>query len=442
MAVGLSEHLNYKKLIRFVAPCVVMMIVTSIYSIVDGFFVSNFAGKNAFAAVNLIMPVIMALGAFGFMIGTGGSALVACVLGQGKIERASKIFSMLIQSIVIVGIVLSSIGFILMPQIVELLGASEIIFGDCVIYGRILLIAITFYMLQNSFQSFLVTAERAKMGLAISVMTGIMNMILDFLFVYILHWGIAGAGVATAIAQMVGGVIPFIYFAKKNTSLLRFQWTKFDFSTIKKACANGSSEMLTNLSSSFVGILYNFQLMKFAAEDGVAAYGVVMYVAFIFMAFYFGYAIGIGPLVGYQYGAGNHVELKNILRKSLVITLISALAMTFFGEVFAKGISEMFVGYDAHLLEITVRGMRIYSISFLLCGFNIFGSAFFTGLNNGLVSAIISVLRTLVIQVLSIILLPMIFGVDGIWYAIVVAESVTLLITGAFLIGNKKKYEY
>lgn len=442
MAVSLSEHFTYKKLIGFVAPCIAMMIVTSIYSIVDGYFVSNFAGKNAFAAVNLIMPVLMGLGSFGFMVGTGGSALVAFTLGAGQKEKANDIFSMLIELIMVVGAGLAVAGFIAMPQIVRLLGASDVIFADCVVYGRILIIALTFFMLQNSFQSFLTAAEKAHMGLAISIATGLLNAFLDYLLVYVFQWGIAGAGLATAFAQILGAIIPFIYFARENKSLLRFSWTKFDISAIGKACANGSSEMMTNLSSSIVGILYNFQLMKYAAENGVAAYGVVMYVSFIFVAFYFGYAIGIGPVIGYHYGAGNKPELKNILHKSLVIDAVTAVVMVSMGQFLAEPIAKIFVGYDAELLRITARALQLYSFSFLLNGFNIFGSAFFTGLNNGKVSAIISMLRTLVIEVAAILILPMIFGIDGIWCAIVVAEGITLFITVAFLLGNRKRYGY
>lgn len=441
-AVGLSEHFTYKKLMKFVAPCIAMMIVTSIYSIVDGFFVSNYAGKNAFAAVNLIMPVLMGLAAFGFMIGTGGSALVAYTLGTGDKKKANEIFSMLMELIIGVGFMLAAAGIVLMPRIVGMLGASEVIFADCVLYGRILLAALPFFMMQNSFQSFLTVAEHAHLGLLITIATGVLNMILDFVFVFQFHWGIAGAGFATAISQILGGVIPFVFFVRKNPSPLRFTLTKLDFVPIGKACANGSSEMMTNLAQSVVGILYNFQLMKYAAENGVAAYGVVMYVSFIFVAVYFGYAIGIGPVVGYHYGAGNKAELKNLLHKSLVMDLISALVMLFFGEVLAGPIARVFVGYDQELLTLTTKALRLYSFSFLLNGFNIFGSAFFTGLNNGKVSAIISVLRTLVIEVAAILILPMIFGINGIWCAIVVAEGVTLFITTGFLLGNRKKYGY
>lgn len=442
MKISLSNHFTYKRLLRFVLPTVVMMIVTSIYSIVDGFFVSNIVGKNAFAAVNLIMPLLMALGSFGFMIGTGGSALISKTLGEGKPEQANRYFSMLIIVTIGVGILLSILGFIWMRPLANLLGASEAIIDDCVLYGRVLIVTNTFFMLQNCFQSFLVTAEKPHIGLAISVIAGINNIILDFVFVYILRTGIFGAALATALSQAVGGIVPLFYFSRKNNSLLCLVKTTLDFRALKRACLNGSSEMLTNLSASFVGMLYNFQLMRIASENGVAAYGVIMYVNFIFMSFFFGYAIGSSPLVGYHYGAKNIEELKNLFRKSIILTTIVSIIMTILGIGLAFPLSKLFVGYDAELLEMTTNGMRLYSLSFLLCGFNIFGSAFFTALNNGLVSALISFLRTLVLQTAAILILPSIWGINGIWLAIVAAEGLTILVTVTLLIKNRKTYHY
>lgn len=440
--VGLSDHFTYKKLMQFVFPCIVTMIVTSVYTIVDGFFVSNFAGKNAFTALNLIYPFLMALGALGFMIGTGGSALVSFTLGEGKKERANQIFTMLVLTIVIAGTVLSTVGFIFIRPIARALGATDAIVEDCVLYGRILLASNVFFMMQNSYQSLLVTAERATFGLAISVASGVMNVILDFVLVYVLDLGIGGAAAATAGSQIVGAAIPTLYFLGPNKSLLHFTKTRLDLRVLKKACSNGASEMMTNLSSSVVSMLYNWQLMKIAGEDGVAAYGVIMYVAFIFMAFFFGYAVGCGPLIGYNYGSGNHKELKNLLCKSLVFTAFAAVIMTVASEVLAMPLSKVFVGYDKNLCDMTCRGMAIFSFSFLICGFNIFGSAFFTGLNNGKISAVLSFLRTLVFQVMSIFLLPVFLKLDGIWLAVVVAEGLTLVFTVIFLITQRKRYHY
>lgn len=440
--MSLGQHFTYRKLLKFVAPCIFMMIVTSVYSIVDGFFVSNFVGKNAFAAVNLIMPALMAVGAFGFMIGTGGSALVAFVFGTGNRQRGKEIFSMLIKVIIIAGTVLTVAGFIFMPQIARILGASELILADSILYGRIVICATVFFMLQSSYQSFLVTAGQANMGLVISVSSGVLNMVLDFLFVYVFKWGLAGAAIATSFSQFVGAVVPTVYFIRAKEEQLGFVKNRIDWKELGKACANGSSEMLTNLSASLVGMLYNLQLIRVAQENGVAAYGVIMYVAFIFMAIYFGYAIGINPVIGYHYGAGNRDELKNLLKKSLVIILAASVAMTAISELLSTPLAKIFVGYDTELCDMTKRGMELYALSFLLCGFNIFASAFFTGLNNGKVSAIISVLRTLVIQVAAIYVLPIFWGLDGIWLAIVVAEGLTLLISGFFLVKNKKKYGY
>lgn len=442
MEIKMSQHFHYKTLLRFTLPSVVMMIVNSIYSIVDGFFVSNFAGKMPFAAVNLVMPVLMALSAIGFMIGTGGSALVAKTLGEGKDQKANEIFSMLIYVLTGTGTVIALAGFLFMPPLSRLLGADDTLLADCILYGRILMAALPFFMLQNSFQSFLIAAEHPKMGLYISLASGILNMFLDYWFVYLLRAGIGGAAVATAISQFLGCLILFCFFIRPKKGKLRLVKLKWDGSSLLKACGNGSSEMLTNLSASLVGILYNFRLMEIAAEDGVAAYGVIMYVNFIFLAFFFGYAIACGPVVGYHYGAGNKEELKSLLRKSLVITTVVALLMFFLAEVLALPMAKIFVGYDSALCDMTTTGMQLYSLSFLLCGFNIYGSAYFTGLNDGASSALISFLRTLFFQVLAIILLPMFLDINGIWLAITFAEAATLLVTVALLLKKRKRYGY
>ena len=442
MRIRLSEHFTYKKLICFVLPTVFMMIVTSVYGIVDGFFVSNCVGKNAFAAVNLIMPVLMALGAFGFMIGTGGSALVAKTLGEGDAKKANKYFSMLIYVTVIFSLIVTVIGFIFMPNIAKALGANDLIINDCVLYGRILITAVGFFMLQNSFQSFLVTAGKSNFGLVISVIAGLSNMVLDFVLIYLLDFGVAGAAAASAFSQVVGAVIPLIYFARKNNSLLHLVKTKIQLKPIGAACVNGSSEMLTNLSTSLVSMIYNFQLMKIATENGVSAYGVIMYVSLIFMSFFFGYSIGINPIVGYHFGAKNTNELKNVLKKSLVLTSVVSLAMTALAVSLAGAIAKIFVGYDAELCDLTSNALKIYSLSFLVCGFNIFSSAFFTGLNNGKISALISFLRTLVFQIAAVLVLPVFIGINGIWLAITVAEILTLIVTIVCLAANKRKYNY
>ena len=442
MNISLSDHFSYKKLLRFVFPTIIMMIVTSVYSIVDGLFVSTIVGKSAFAAVNLVMPALMVLGSFGFMIGTGGSALIAKTLGEGDNERANRYFSMLIYVIIGVGVTLSVVGFVFMRPLCYALGASETIIGDCVLYGRVMILANTMFMLQNSFQSFFVTAEKPHMGLGLSVIAGVSNIVLDFLFIYVFGMGILGAALATAISQTIGGLVPFLYFMNRNSSLLRLVRTKVEWKALGKACLNGSSEMLTNVSMSVVSILYNYQLIKIAAEDGIAAYGVIMYVNFIFMAFFMGYSIGAGPVVGYHYGAENTTELKSLFKKSMVVTSVAAVVMTGLAIVLASPLANLFVGYDANLAEMTANGLSLYSLSFLLCGFNIFGSAFFTALNNGVVSAIISFLRTLVIQVAAVFILPIFLGINGIWLAIVVAEALTLIVTLVMFAKNKHKYQY
>ena len=442
MRISLSDHFTYQKLLRFTMPSIVMMIVTSVYSIVDGFFVSNCVGKNAFAALNLVFPVLMALSAFGFMVGTGGSALIAKMLGEGRRDEANGVFSLFVIILAAGGTVLAAVFFVFLRPVAYAVGATDLTIGDCMVYGRILLVSLPLFMLQNSFQSFLATAEKPGLGLRVTVFSGLTNIVLDFLLVYVLSLGLAGAALATAFSQIVGAVIPLVYFLRENDSPLRLTRPLFDFRALRRACYNGSSEMVSNLSGSLVGILYNVQLMSIAQEDGVSAYGVLMYVDFIFKAFFFGYSIAVTPVVGYHYGAQNHAELKSLLRKSLVITLLVSLLMTGVSIALAGPIADLFVGYDAGLHAMTVNALRIYSISFLVFGFNIFGSAFFTGLNDGTMSALISFLRTLVFQIAAILLLPIWLDIDGIWLAVTAAESLTLLVTVSLLAAKRRKYHY
>lgn len=442
MEIRLSDHFTYRRLLRFVLPSIIMMIFTSVYGVVDGLFVSNFAGKTAFAAVNLIMPFPMLLGAFGFMIGTGGSAIVSKTLGEGKKEKAQEYFSMLVYITIAAGLVLTVVGIIFLPNIARLMGASKDMLPACVTYGRLLLVTLIPYMLQNVFQSFLVTAEKPDFGLKITVAAGITNIILDYIFVKVLQGGVAGAAIATGISQLVGGIIPLVYFARKNSSTLRLVRAKTDWRVFGKTCFNGSSELMTNLSMSLVNILYNLQLMKYAGENGVAAYGVIMYVNFIFIAVFIGYSIGVAPIIGYNYGADNRKELKNVYGKSIHFNIISGVLMCGLAMLMAGILAKIFVGYDQELFEMTKRGFRIYSLAFLVMGMNIFGSAFFTALGDGLVSALISFLRTLLFQLVAVLVLPLIFELDGIWMAIIVAEAVALVVTAGFLAKKRKKYHY
>ncbi len=442
MKIQLSDHFTYKKLLRFTLPSIAMMIFTSIYGVVDGFFVSNFVGKTPFAAVNFIYPVIMILGAVGFMFGTGGSALIAKTLGEGNKKKANEIFSLLILATIISGIALAVLGIVFLRPIGALLGAEGSLLDDCVTYGTILLIALPVCMLQYEFQSFFVTAEKPQLGLIITVAAGVTNMVLDAVFVAVFDWGLIGAAVATALSQTVGGVIPLLYFCRKNGSLLRFGKAKFDAKALLKTCTNGSSELMSNISMSVVGMLYNMQLMKYAGEDGVAAYGVLMYVNMIFLAAFIGYSVGTAPVVGYHYGAENHGELKSLLKKSLLIIGVFSVSMFVLAETLARPLSLMFVSYNEALLELTLRGFFFFSFSFLFAGLAIYGSSFFTALNNGLVSAIISFLRTLVFQVAAVLALPLLFEMDGIWISIIVAELMAALLTATCLCICRKKYKY
>ncbi len=442
MRIQLSDHFTYSKLLRFCFPPIVMMVFTSIYGVVDGLFVSNFVGKIPFAAINLIMPFIMILGGVGFMIGTGGSALVAKTIGEGEKDKANRYFTMMIQLTLLCGIVLSLIGVIFIRPISYLLGATEAMIEDCVIYGRVVLLFNTAFMLQNVFQIFLAAAEKPKLGLAAIVAAGVTNIVLDALFVAGFRWGVAGAALATGISQCIGGILPLIYFLRPNSSLLRLTKASFEGNILWKACVNGSSELMTNISGSLISMLYNFQLLKFAGENGVAAYGVLMYIQFIFVAIFIGYTIGTAPIVSYHYGAGNDGELKSILRKSVLLMGIAGILMLLLAQMLAAPLAKLFVGYDAELFGMTRRAFRIFAFSFVLAGFNIFASSFFTALNNGGVSAAISFLRTLVFQMLSVLVLPMLLGLDGIWWAITAAEGFACLISLLFLLAKRKKYHY
>lgn len=442
MKIQLSDHFDYKKLLRFTLPSIVMMIFTSIYGVVDGFFVSNFVGKTPFAAVNFIMPFLMILGAVGFMFGTGGSALIAITMGTGDRERANRLFSLFVYISAICGVIIAVLGIVLIRPAAALLGAEGVLLDNCVLYGRVILIALPAFILQYEFQSFFITAEKPQLGLAVTVAAGMTNMVLDGVFVGLLQWGLVGAAGATALSQAVGGIIPLIYFGRPNTSLLRLTRTKFDGRALLKTCVNGSSELMSNISMSVVGMLYNLQLMKYAGEDGVAAYGVLMYVSMIFFAAFIGYSVGVAPVVGYHYGAGNREELKGLLKRSLVLIGIFSMGMLGLGEGLARPLSLIFVGYDAELLELTLEGFLVYSFSFLFAGIAVYGSSFFTALGNGLVSALISFLRTLVFQVAAVLLFPLVWGIDGIWISIVAAELMAAVVTVLFLVGMRGKYHY
>ena len=440
--IQLSDHFTYGKLLRFVFPSIIMMIFTSIYGVVDGLFVSNFSGKTSFAAINLIMPFVMVLSGIGFMIGTGGTALVSKVLGEREPEKENRYFSMMILFTVIVGVLLTVFGVTFKEPVALFLHATPQMLPDCVLYGRIVIGFTTAFMLQNVFQSFLIAAEKPKLGLAATVAAGVTNMALDALFIAGFHWGVAGAAIATGISQCVGGLFPLIYFLRPNSSKLRLVRTRLELRPILNACGNGSSELMSNISSSIVGMIYNFQLLKYLGEDGVSAYGVLMYVQFIFVAIFIGFSIGSAPIVGFHYGAQNHAELKNMLKMSTRLMCGAGVVLTFLAMVLASPLAKLFVGYDEGLYTLTCHAFRLFSFAFLFAGFNIFASSFFTALNNGFISAAISFLRTLVFQTSSVILLPLLFDVDGIWYAITVAEVFATIISVIFLFAKRKKYQY
>lgn len=442
MEIKLSDRFSYGKLFRFAMPSVIMMLFSSIYGVVDGLFVSNFVGKTEFAAINLLMPVLMIAGALGFMIGAGGTAVVSKTLGEGEATLAKRYFSLFVYITAIGGATISAIGIILIRPLSIMLGAEGAMLDACIRYGRIVLAVLPFFMLQNLFQSFMIVAERPKLGLAVTVCAGVANMVLDATLILVIPLGLEGAALATSISQVIGGVIPVIYFARKNTSQLSLTKTKFYGKALLRATANGSSELMSNISMSIVTIIYNFQLMRLAGEDGIAANGIIMYVAFIFIAMFLGFSVGTAPIIGYHYGAQNTDELKSLLRKGATVMLVSGAIMSLVSILFARPLSMIFAGYDLALLEMTANGLRIHSTCFVFASLGIFGSSYFTALNNGLISAIISFTRTLVFQVGALLLLPVFLDLNGVWLATPVSEVLSLILTVVLFIANRKKYKY
>ena len=442
MAIKLYEHFSFKKIFRFTVPSIIMMIFTSVYGVVDGLFVSNIVGDTEFAALNFIMPYLMVLGAPGFMVGTGGCALISKVFGEGDKERANKLFSMVVYFSIILGVALAVLGVFTVRPVAQMMGASGKMLDDCTIYGIIICLALPAFLLQLCFQSVFVGAEKPQLGLYMSVISGVCNMILDALFMAVFGWGLVGAALATGLSQVVGGVLPIIYFARENTSVYRLRAPYFNASAMGKMLTNGSSELMSQVSMSLVGILYNIQLMKYAGENGVSAYGVMMYVNFVFISAFIGYSVGIAPVISYHFGAQGYNELKNLRRKSTAIIGIFSLCMFALGQTLAPAFSWIFVGHNSELFALTLHGFRIFSFSFLFAGMAIFGSSFFTALNDGVTSAIISFLRTLVFQIGAVLLLPLIWKTDGIWASIIVAESMAFTLTIIFMIIKKKKFKY
>ncbi|MDE6731029.1 MAG: MATE family efflux transporter [Oscillospiraceae bacterium] len=441
-AIQLSDHFSYAKLLRFTFPSIAMMIFTSIYGVIDGFFVSNYVSEAAFTAVNFIMPFLMLLGAVGFMFGTGGSALIAKTMGQGEKENAEKIFSLIVCTALVIGCMLTVLGLVFLRPFASLLGAEGRLLEDCVIYGRMIIIAVPAFVLQQAFQSFFIAAEKSNLGFLVTVAAGITNMILDALLVAVLNLGLQGAAAATAISAVIGGFVPLLYFSRPNQSRLRLRKTKFDSFVLLRTCANGSSELMSSVSTSIVSMLYNTQLMKYAGENGVSAYGVLMYVNLIFLAVFIGYSIGAAPVISYHYGAENHSELKGLLKKSAVIMIGFSVCMFLASQFLSVPLTGIFVKPESDSYELTIRAFSIFSYSFLFAGISIFSSAFFTALNDGLTSALVSFLRTLVFQTASVLLLPLLLKTEGIWAAMIVAELVAGMLSICFIFGKRKKYHY
>ncbi len=442
MAIQISDHFTLGRLLRFTAPTAAMMIFTSIYGVVDGLFVSNFVGKEAFSALNLIYPLLMMLGALGFMFGTGGTALVAKTMGEGADKRARGLFSLIVYVTLGVGIVCGIVCLLIVRPVAMAFGATGDLLEECVVYGGILSFSLPFLMLQESFQSFLTAAGKPKVGLAVIVAAGVANIALDALFIVGFGWGLAGAAAATAASEFVGGGIPLIYFACRNESSLRLGKPVADVRALGRACVNGSSELVANISMSLVSMLYNYQLMAYIGADGVAVYGIIQYAAWILLSLFMGFSVGVSPIVSYNYGAKNTPELKGLFRKSIGVMAVGGVLVTVLTRLLARPLAMLFVGYDAALVDMTVGALNEYSLAFVFAGVSLFGSSFFTALNNGLVSALIAFLRTLVFECGAVLLLPLVLGADGIWFSIVVAEIASVVLTSCFLVGLRKQYGY
>lgn len=442
MQIKLSDHFSYGRLLRFTLPSIIMMVISSIYSVVDGLFVSNLVGDLALSSVNIVFPVAMIVGSFGFMLGTGGSAIVARTMGEGDQPLANRYFSMIIYAVVLLGVVLSAVCVIYMEPIARFAGASDALIGDCVVYGRILLAGSVPFMLQTSFQSFFVVAEKPHLGLALSIAAGVTNMVMDYVLIAVCDLGVAGAAIATVMGYCVGGVLPLLYFLRPKREGIRLTRTRFYGKQLLHACTNGSSELMSNISSSIVGILYNVQLMRLIGEQGVAAYSVMMYVDFVFVATFLGFSIGSAPIVSYHYGAGNHPELKNVFRKSMTVILCTSVAMVILSELLSRPLSSAFVGYNAELLEMTVHGFRLFALCYLFCGINIYASSFFTALCNGALSALISFLRSLLLRGGMVLLMPILFDLDGIWTAVIAAEGLGAVVSLGLLYAKRRQYQY
>lgn len=442
MQINLSDHFDYSRLLRFTLPSIAMVVFTSIYGVVDGFFVANYAGKQAFAAVNLSYPVIMILGTLGMMFGSGGSALVAAAQGRGRKKLANDYFSLITYSAFISGVVLVALFWFLLEPLMKLMGATGGLLENSVLYGHVMMISLPAFILQSMFQILFITAGKPKLGFCITVGAGVANMVLDFVLVGILGYGLVGAGIATVVSEFFGGVAPLFYFFHDNGSTLRLKRTRWVPEALFKTCFNGSSELLSGISSSLIGALYNFQLMKFVGENGVAAFGVVMYLTFIFCDIFVGYCNGVAPIISNHFGANDKDELRNLFKRCVVIIAILGVALFTIAEMSAPILARFFVGQDSDLFEMTQHACRIVSFCFLLSGFGIFGSSLFTALNNGVLSAIISVGRSVVFGTMTVMLLPIFFGVDGIWLAVWATEIASIIVVIYFVIRKRKNYGY
>lgn len=441
MTNSIAQKFNVFTLLKFAFPTMVMMVFMSLYTIVDGIFVSRLVGSNALSAVNIVYPVISLLIACGIMLSTGGSAIVARQMGEKREQEARENFSMLAVVSVLTGIVILVLGLMFLEPICRILGGTPVLLEDCKIYLGVLLGFGPLTMLQMLFQTFFVTAGKPGLGLGLTLTGGVVNMVLDYVFMGPMQMGVLGAALATGLGQAIMAVAGVVYFLKVKGNLY-FVKPVFRGNILLQSCGNGSSEMVSNLSTAVVTFLFNITMLKLAGEDGVAAITIVLYGQFLFTALYLGFSMGVAPVVSFNYGNQNHAQLKRIYKICIGFILGSSVFILGIALLFSEPIVGIFTGEENHTYELAVEGFFQFSFNYLFAGINIFASALFTSLSNGKISAIISFCRTFVFITVSIVLLPRVMGITGVWLSVPLAELVTLFISITYLKGQKEVYHY
>lgn len=418
------------------------MVFMSLYTMVDGVFVSRFAGTAALSAVNIVYPMVSVVVAVGVMLATGGSAIIAKRMGEGKPEQARQNFSYLILAGVLIAVGMAALALVFLKPLLHLLGARGALFELCYAYALPLVFFIPSGILQMLFQTLLVTAGRPMLGLTVTVLGGVANIVLDYLFIVPLQMGIAGAAIATGIGFSIPAVFGLLYFALRRSGPLCFVRPKGGGKMLLRCCANGSSEMVTNMSTAVTTFLFNLLMMRYAGEDGVASITIVLYTQYLMTAVYMGYATGTAPVFSFHHGSRNGEQLRRLFRISMGFIALCSVATFALALVFAKQVVVIFTPAGSPVFEMALYGFRLFSGSFLFAGVGIFASAMFTAFSDGKVSAAISFLRTFAFIVLALLLLPLAMGLDGVWLAVPLAEVLGFGVSLFFLYRKKKRYCY